>query len=359
MSRPESNRRFFRQNAFRERKRSRVQFVFAISLSAVALLTRSQHAFQLPIHRVLIVGATHGNELTGAWLLRRIQHSPTIASRPSLDSVETVIGNPKAYAETRRFIDVDLNRQFREVGSRDGHSTGYEHQRAKALDAQYGHGATPTSPDFVLDLHTTTSAMGITYIAESWSDVGVAAAVWCQRFLQPRIAAGELPQVRILYNDMNRSESQNVPSLARQGLTIEVGPVPQGVLRHDACEWMEAATSAFFDFLEAANSNGAELPERATVFWERREKVAAPLDGDGKPTAVFHKAFQDSDFRPVRMGDALFMSVTGEVIPYDGLHGSVIWPVFVNEGGYYLPESGLGFGVALRREIDVPNVTAK
>jgi len=284
-----------------------------------------------------------------------LEHLPHFARRPSLEPVTTILGNPEAYRTTRRFVDVDLNRQFREEDLANLSHAGYEHQRAKALDARFGSRARPgEAADFIVDLHTSTSSMGITYITEGWSDVGLAAAVWCQRQLGPRCAVGELPPVRVVRESLGRRETPHLISMCPHGLMIEIGPVPQGVLRHDACTWMEAATTAVLDFLEALNSGSLELPQRAVVYNDLSVKVPAPLGPDGKPAAIFHSDFQGKDFQPLHNGDPMYLTLDGEVVRYDGRHGETIWPVFVNEGAYYLPESGLGFGVTIRDEIDVP-----
>ena len=58
--------------------------------------------------RILIVAATHGNELLGIKLYERLlkQHSVL------LESIDFVIGNPRAYAKSLRYIDKDLNRSY-------------------------------------------------------------------------------------------------------------------------------------------------------------------------------------------------------------------------------------------------------
>lgn len=310
-----------------------------------------------PLRRVLVVGATHGNELTGVWVTHRIERRPGLAKRPSLDDVITVIGNPEAYRDTRRFVHADLNRQFRVEDLGDLSLCGYEHQRAKVLHRSFGAGAGDgQAADFVVDLHTSTASMGISFIVEGWDDVGLAAAAWCMRELEPQSASGELPPVRILRETLPRRDSGHLIAMCPHGIMVEVGPVPQGVLRHDACTWMEAATMAVLDFLEALNTGRLDLPQRVVVYSDLAVKVPAPCGPDGKPAAVFHPDFQGRDFEPLRKGDPLFVDLDGEVIRYDGAHGDVIWPVFVNEGAYYLPESGLGFGVTLREEVDVPVV---
>jgi len=311
----------------------------------------------LPFRRVVVVGATHGNELTGAWVARRIQELPELAARPSVPRIETVIGNPVAHKKTCRFIDVDLNRQFRSADLADLNLVGYERDRAKVLNAQIGPKDQPDlAADFIIDLHTTTTSMGISLISEQWSEVGVAAAVWCQQHLSRRTQDGELPPVRVLYERIEKDSSPFLTSVGREGLTIEVGPVPQGLLRHDVCSWMEAAVAAVMDFLEVLNTGTAVLPKTAKVFDYTGKKIPAPEDADGRPTALFHRKFQGRDFCALHKGEPIFMDLHGNELCYDGAHGEVIWPIFINEGGYYLPESGLGFGVAVQAEIQVPQV---
>ena len=62
------------------------------------------------IRRVAIVGGTHGNELTGVYLVKKFQQSPNLLKR-SFDVI-TFLANPKAIAANRRYIDRDLNRCF-------------------------------------------------------------------------------------------------------------------------------------------------------------------------------------------------------------------------------------------------------
>lgn len=148
---------------------------FAAALSAVVgVVPRATVAgVAAPLRRVLVTGAVHGNELTGAWVVQRLQRQPAIAARPSVESVETILGNPQAYRVMRRFVDVDLNRQFAAADLADIHLAGYETQRAKVLDARYGPKAVPSrAVDLVIDLHTTTTTMGITFIVERWSIIG-------------------------------------------------------------------------------------------------------------------------------------------------------------------------------------------
>ena len=88
-------------------------------------------------------------------------------------------------------------------------------------------------------------------------------------------------------------------------------------------------------------------------------KLVWPSDPDNEnfPQWLVHKDIQDQDFKEMKTGDPLFVNLDGEVIPYDGSHGSPILLMFVNEGGYYYASSGTGISVALRDEFDLATGT--
>lgn len=91
--------------------------------------------------KVLIVAASHGNELLGIKVYEKLLRTRS----PLLEHVDFIIGNPRAYAAKKRYIDTDLNRSY------DSSSTGYEHMRAAEI-REY---VSRTRPDIVLDMHTT------------------------------------------------------------------------------------------------------------------------------------------------------------------------------------------------------------
>ena len=41
----------------------------------------------------------------------------------------------------------------------------------------------------------------------------------------------------------------------------------------------------------------------------------------------------------------MFVRPNGSVVVYDGSHGDVVYPVFVNEAAYYYAQSGRGIGL--------------
>ncbi|MBH2007108.1 succinylglutamate desuccinylase/aspartoacylase family protein [Candidatus Saccharibacteria bacterium] len=91
--------------------------------------------------KILLIAATHGNELLGIKLYERLLKKRS----PLLEKIDFVIGNPKAYAKKLRYTDKDLNRSYEASG------TEYEVLRAREIKEYIR----ITSPDIVLDMHTT------------------------------------------------------------------------------------------------------------------------------------------------------------------------------------------------------------
>jgi hypothetical protein len=83
-------------------------------------------------------------------------------------------------------------------------------------------------------------------------------------------------------------------------------------------------------------------------------KLAWPVDDDGFPTAVVHEALQDRDWEPLAAGDGLFRTFDGAEVPYDGSLGDPVYPIFINEAGYYYASSGRGIGLAKKLTLRVP-----
>lgn len=172
----------------------------------------------------------------------------------------------------------------------------------------------------------------------------------------------------------------NLSSCGRHGFTVEVGPTPQGVLRHDVVEKTQIAMNALLEFLHLRNleiASGSASDESSSVLDKLKEiypggivpcyrsapavrpgelsgKISWPNDPSNPnfPALMVHKSIQDCDFKPLRVGDPLFVQLDGTVIPYDGSHGEEVALIFVNEGGYYYASSGTGIGVAVKSQFD-------
>lgn len=91
--------------------------------------------------KILMIAATHGNELLGVRLFHRLLQQRSAL----LEHIDFIVGNPRAYATDKRFIETDLNRSYLSDG------TSYEEQRAREIE-QY---IIRVQPDIILDMHTT------------------------------------------------------------------------------------------------------------------------------------------------------------------------------------------------------------
>ncbi|BDA71659.1 hypothetical protein CAL7716_058250 [Calothrix sp. PCC 7716] len=81
------------------------------------------------LNRVLIVGGTHGNEFTGAYLIKKFQQNPELVHRESFKTL-TLFANKRAFTEVRRYIDRDLNHCFSRLDLQNTTLSGYENLRA-------------------------------------------------------------------------------------------------------------------------------------------------------------------------------------------------------------------------------------
>ncbi|WP_419533296.1 aspartoacylase [Endozoicomonas sp.] len=274
------------------------------------------------IEKVTIVGGTHGNEYIGPYFIRKAEQAGTF--QDNAIEVSTLLANPEAFAQARRFIDQDLNRSFSSdilSGTQDQH----EYQRAREISRHFSQDK--LSQHFIIDLHSTTANMGITLIVRNNEPLNLRAAAYVQK---------NMPEAHILLSDMDRVQHQSLNSISRFGIVIEVGPLPNAVLRHDLFEATEKVVELVVKFLTLSKTREEpKLPEEVTVF-KFREKVPYPRGREGEPTAVVHKDLQDRDYRLLEASHPIFMTFQGDEIRYSGEPGH---PVFINEAAYYLEDT--------------------
>lgn len=278
--------------------------------------------------RVLVVGATHGNESNGAWLLDQWRRHPDQLRRSQL-GVELAIGNPAARALCRRYVDRDLNRSFTLELLAAADQPLEEVQQAQRLLAEYGpDGRRPCL--VVLDLHSTTAAMGngLVLYGRRAADLALAAA------LQSRLG---LP---IYLHEADPAQTGFLAERWPCGLAIEVGPVPQGVVQAQISLQTRLVVEEALAVLAAARGGRLRLPARLQVH-RHRLSLDLPRHDDGSAAAVIHPGRQNRDWQPIRPGDPLFLGHDGRVISYEppasllaeGGDGQA-WPVFINEAAY-------------------------
>jgi succinylglutamate desuccinylase len=288
------------------------------------------------IRRVAIVGGTHGNELTGVYLVDKFDRSPELLQRDSFECI-TLIANPQAVTANRRYIDRDLNRSFDNGDLVNLELTSYEEQRAKEIAAQL------TNVDLIIDLHSSTSNMGLTILPSSKHPFNLQLAAYLSKLH---------PDVRVCYVANSNASDPMLRSLVPLGCTIEVGAVAQGILDADLFAKTELLVSACLDYIDAANQGKPRsVPANLTVY-QTLLSVDYPRSSTGELQAMIHPQLQFQDYQPLHPGDPMFMTFTGESIPYRG--EATVFPIFINEAAYY--EKGIAMTLTDRQQVQVENI---
>ncbi|GAB2506237.1 aspartoacylase [Microbulbifer agarilyticus] len=290
-----------------------------------------------PIKQVAITGGTHGNELTGVYLVKHWSAYPDEVTRDSF-STELHLANPDANQQVRRYIDQDLNRQFNIHDLNNPELTGCEQQRAKDLNKLLGPKEDPRV-DFVIDLHTTTANMGMSLIFNTNDPLVVGMAFYVKQ---------KMPHATLFYHPSDRLEDNFLTSVGRlNGFLIEAGPIAQGLLNHHVYSESQTAVTHALDYLEKVNQGETiDLPSQMSGY-QFIEKIPLPEDASGEIIAMVHPNLQNKDYQPINPGDPLFITLAGETIPYAG--DATVYGAFINEAAYYDQHIGL----SLMKKVDV------
>lgn len=290
------------------------------------------------IRRVVIVGGTHGNELTGVYLLKKYEQSPELIYRSSFETL-TLLANPKAVAKNRRYVDRDLNRCFATQDLSNSQLSGYENKRAKEIAAQFG-SQDRSNENAIVDLHSTTSNMGLTILPSSKDPANLRMAAYLSTLH---------PSIRICYPHIRDQSSSLLPSLSSLGCTIEVGAVAQGVLNAHYIQQTEMLVFAILDYLDAMNvGNPLPVPASLTVY-QAISSVDYPRNSVGELQAAIHPQLQFKDYEPLQPGEPIFLTFAEESILYQG--ESIVFPIFINEAAYY--EKGIAMILTEKQQIEM------
>lgn len=274
------------------------------------------------ISLVLIAGGTHGNELTGVYLIKKFKQCPDLIRRPSFETL-TLLGNPKAVVAGVRYIDKDLNRCFARQQLENIAICGYEDQRAREISRFFGQtGQMPV--DVIVDLHSTTANMGLTLILDDHDPFNLELAAYLTS-VQPSLS---------VYSSVSSGRTQDsLRSLGKYGLAIEVGPISQGTLNAELFKKTEALIYAILDYLENYNCNSTPSKNTPLTIFQYVDVIDYPRNKNGDIQAMIHPELQFRDYEALNPGDPMFLTFQGEVITYEGT--STVYPVFINEAAYY------------------------
>uniref|UniRef100_A0A8C5PZX3 N-acyl-aromatic-L-amino acid amidohydrolase n=1 Tax=Leptobrachium leishanense TaxID=445787 RepID=A0A8C5PZX3_9ANUR len=278
------------------------------------------------VNRVLIVGGTHGNEMSGVMLAKHWIQDPSELRRETF-TTEAYLANPLAVENCARYVDRDLNRSFSsELLSASGcQSDPYEVKRAREISQKYG----SNNPiDFICDLHNTTSNMGATILLTQPDDL---LSLHMANYLQKNCQDPVLP-CYVYCIENKGGENIYLQNIAKHCLALELGPQPHGVIRPDILARMRKLLNCCLDFLDLYNK-GTEFPSFEMDAYRVTFKVDFPRDADGEMSGLIHKELQDKDYVPLKPGDPMFQTLKGKEIFFEG--EKTIYPTFINEAAYY------------------------
>ncbi|MEH2292722.1 aspartoacylase [Nostoc sp.] len=291
------------------------------------------------INRVAIVGGTHGNEFTGAYLIEKFAQFPDLITRASFETV-TLLANPYAFAAGRRYLEKDLNRCFLKQDLQDPTRNSYEELQAKSIqDTLASNG--DKQADFILDLHSSTANMGLTIILVNSHPLNLKLAAYLSHIS---------PLIRI-YRCSFKSIEENpfVNSLCELGFAIEVGPIAQGILKAELFQQTEELVYAVLDYLEQFNQGKILSTYETLILYDHLLVVDYPKKQDGTIFGMIHSELQDKDYQPLNPGDPIFITFDDKTIIYEGT--STVWPIFINEAAYY--EKGIAMCLTQRQQINI------
>lgn len=249
--------------------------------------------------KIAVIGGTHGNEPTGIEVIKHLE-----ATSPKFQNeYKTFFGNPKAYELGKRYVDTDLNRAFGKTGS----SRGNETERLQALEKEIvGH------YDFILDLHTTTSNMGPTVILTHLDEASIRAACWLKE---------NNPELVIIVSSRAGSDCPYTTSMASSGLTVEIGPVANNVVKAELVLLTHKLVT------ELLNFDFQKTWELSAIECYHTQGIESYPDGKW----MVHPDIDGHDFVEVREGDPVFINMEGEIVPHKG---ETVHPLFINEAAY-------------------------
>lgn len=288
------------------------------------------------IHRAVIIGGIHGDELTGVYITKLFEQNPHLIQRPSFETL-TLLGNPKAFAEGRRYIHHDLNRvnmddlQNLELRSNE------DRQARLIIEILKPKNNSQTS--IFVDLHSTTANMGLTLILIKLDPFLLQLAAYLSSIN---------PLVKVLYIQSDEEDSFLI-SQCELGFAVEVGSVPQGVLSADLFQKTEKLIYEILDYVEAFNQGSISLKNDTLTLYQHVGTIDYPRNEHGEIQAMIHPNLQFKDYEPLNPGQPIFLTFEGKTITYEGK--STVYPVFINEAAYY--EKGVAVCLTEKQQISV------
>jgi aspartoacylase len=293
------------------------------------------------IENIAIVGGTHGNELAGIYLVKHWIESPELVARNAFDT-NLVLANHNAMDKNIRYTDCDLNRQFSKAALADFSLGNYEQSRAKVLNQQLGPKGN-SNTGLVIDLHNTTSNMGPTLLIPQRGEFYDLMAIYLKQFM---------PEVVVFLDEDHKSNDEHhlLCTIGQYGVIVEVGPVAQGVLKHQVTEQMATMTQLILDFVQAYNTDSLPVLADKIEAFRYKKSLTLPVDADNNRIAMVHQDVEGNDFKALTPGSPIFQTFNGESILYKGTE--TVYPTFINEAAYY--DNNLAMSLCVKATVKNP-----
>ena len=292
------------------------------------------------IKKVAITGGTHGNELTGVYLINKFTKNPDFVKRSSFETffMHTNLG---AMKQCTRYVDKDLNRTFTKNGLNNSTLTSYEDVLAKEINQKLGpKGSDNPNVDFVMDLHSTTSNMGLSICISTDDKLSWQVAAYVKECI---------PELHIFSWKGDTGDTSFISSIPPSGFTIEVGSIPQGVLRADMFFETEKIIQTILNFFELYNTDKLEKTYTQIEIYDNVKTLDFPRGEDGNINAMVHPNLQENGYFKLKKGDPVFVTLDGENIYYEDKDG--LYALFINEAAYY--EKGVAMCLADKKVIEL------
>lgn len=329
------------------------------------------------VHRVAIVAGTHGNELNGILVAKFLKQSKFIETKKFSFDTMIEIANPAAVAANVRYCERDLNRCFSvsDLYGEDRVPT-LELLRASELDKLLGPKKSENPHvDFIFDLHNTTSNSGVALMMAPDDDFA--------HELGAHLISIDSSVKIVDWLPMPSVDRPLVPSIARSGLTFEVGPCSWGCAMGKEYEKTLTLLTAALEFIHERNKQIAEAISTASLedhFVTGEIPVFQSVGSIGYPRGpelfstpgalenisnIIHPELQNRDFHELRQGSALFLDIDGKSITHfdKSVHAPFIvangmcetekvYAFFINEAAYYEKNIALVLGRRIMRKFE-------
>lgn len=321
------------------------------------------------VSKVAVIGGTHGNELIGAHLVTHVFPAQPLGQEHV--QVELVLANPKALKQGMRYVEEDLNRCFALDDLLNKVGGNYERTRAREINHQLGgkreirgsirewkKQAPAHACEYMIDLHSSTSNMGISLITLANNPLTMRLAASLELFL----CQSPLKFHLVVDSKCKPEEYNNMDATTPSGMCLEVGPLAHGTLNSPVLyEWTKKSVEHLIECISLHNQDKEFAQGRQVLdAVEPLKPVYFPQkEGRMGISARLHESFLGKDFMPLKRGDPVFVDLETNVVipfedeenysPYPGWVEEELCAYFIGEAAYF--ESGVAFWLARRKKV--------